>query len=60
MGTSIFPWNRKEDQKTFKANKLFVEIDETYIKVKGKWKYFYRAVDSDGDTIDFMLSSKLI
>jgi transposase-like protein len=33
-------------------------VDETYIKVKGKWKYFYRAVDSDGDTIDFMLSSK--
>ena len=23
-----------------------------------KWKYFYRAVDSNGDTIDFMLSSK--
>ncbi len=33
-------------------------VDETYIKVKGKWKYLYRAVDSDGDTIDFMLSSK--
>ncbi len=29
-----------------------------YIKVKGKWKYFYRAVDSNGDTIDFMLSAK--
>ncbi len=34
------------------------KVDETYIKVKGKWKYLYRAVDSDGDTIDFMLSSK--
>ena len=33
-------------------------VDETYIKVKGNWKYLYRAVDSDGDTIDFMLSSK--
>jgi transposase, IS6 family len=33
-------------------------VDETYIKVKGKWDYFYRAVDSNGDTIDFMLSSK--
>jgi len=32
-------------------------VDETYIKVKGKWKYFYRAVDSNGDTIDFMLST---
>ena len=33
-------------------------VDETYIKVKGKWKYLYRAVDSDGDAIDFMLSAK--
>jgi transposase, IS6 family len=33
-------------------------VDETYIKVKGEWKYLYRTVDSDGDTIDFMLSAK--
>jgi transposase-like protein len=33
-------------------------VDETYIKVKGKWRYFYQAVDSNGDTIDFMLSAK--
>ena len=33
-------------------------VDETYIKVKGEWKYLYSAVDSDGDTIDFMLSAK--
>ena len=32
--------------------------DETYIKVKGVWKYLYRAVDSDGNTLDFMLSAK--
>jgi len=31
-------------------------VDETYIKVKGKWAYLYRAVDKDGDTIDFYLS----
>ncbi|GFZ82615.1 IS6 family transposase [Paenibacillus marchantiophytorum] len=30
--------------------------DETYIKVKGQWKYLYRVVDSMGKTIDFMLS----
>jgi transposase-like protein len=33
-------------------------VDETYIKVKGEWKYLYRAVDSEGNTLDFMLSSK--
>src|SRR5215213_2358914 len=31
-------------------------IDETYIKVKGEWKYLYRAVDKNGNTIDFYLS----
>jgi transposase-like protein len=33
-------------------------VDETYIKVKGKWQYLYRAVDSSGNTIDFMVSAK--
>jgi putative transposase len=33
-------------------------LDETYIKVRGKWKYLYRAVDEDGDTIDFLLTAK--
>ena len=33
-------------------------VDETYIKVKGKPKYLYRAVDSDGNTIDFLLTAK--
>ncbi len=33
-------------------------MDETYIKVKGEWTYLYRAVDRDGQTLDFMLSEK--
>jgi putative transposase len=33
-------------------------MDETYIKVKGQWKYLYRAVDKDGQTIDFLLTAR--
>jgi IS6 family transposase len=33
-------------------------VDETYVRVAGTWTYLYRAVDSAGETIDFMLSPK--
>jgi len=33
-------------------------VDETYVKVAGNWAYLYRAVDSAGETIEFMLSPK--
>jgi IS6 family transposase len=33
-------------------------VDETYIRVKGRWTYLYRAVDSRGQTLDFLLSVK--
>jgi transposase-like protein len=33
-------------------------VDETYVKVKGRWMCLYRAVDSRGQTIDFLLSAK--
>jgi IS6 family transposase len=32
-------------------------VDETYVRAKGKWVYLYRAVDSGGATIDFLLSA---
>ena len=33
-------------------------MDETYIKVKGVWKYLYRAVDKEGKTVDFLLTAR--
>jgi transposase-like protein len=33
-------------------------VDETYIEVKGEWKYLYWAVDSNGNTLDFLLTVK--
>jgi transposase-like protein len=32
--------------------------DETYVKVKGRWTYLYRAVDKQGRTVDFLLTAK--
>jgi len=32
-------------------------VDETYVKVKGKWCYLYRAIDRDGNLVDSMLSA---
>jgi IS6 family transposase len=42
-------WKRSDYKRSWR-------VDETYIKVKGKWVYLYRAVDSKGNTIDFYLS----
>ena len=32
-------------------------VDETYLRIKGRWCYLYRAIDSEGATIDFLLSA---
>ena len=33
-------------------------MDETYVRIKGFWKYLYRAVDKAGATVDFLLTAK--
>jgi len=38
------------------TNKLW-RVDETYVRVKSRWCYLYRAIDSKGATIDFLLSA---
>ncbi|CAB3775300.1 IS6 family transposase ISBmu21 [Paraburkholderia humisilvae] len=46
-------------EKAFRRHKRPVgkswRMDETYVKVKGQWKYLYRAVDRQGNTVDFLL-----
>ena len=49
-------------EKLFRKHKRQVgsswRMDETYIKVKGTWKYLYRAVDKEGKTVDFLLTAR--
>jgi transposase-like protein len=50
-------WSRFDGHQCGLENKRHDhEVDETYIKVKGQWRYLYRAVDKQGQTIDFLLS----
>ena len=48
--------------KTFRQRKRAVDtswrLDETYIRLKGQWKYLYRAVDKAGRTVDGLLTAK--
>ena len=49
-------------EKAFLARKRVVSsswlLDETYVRVKGAWKYLYRAVDKAGATVDFLLTER--
>jgi transposase-like protein len=49
-------------EKQFRARKRAIgssgRLDETYVKVKGCWKYLYRAVDKAGATVDFLLTTQ--
>jgi transposase, IS6 family len=50
-------WEQRMRHHRKPTNKSW-RCDETYIKVKGRWCYLYRAIDSTGTTIDFLLSAQ--
>ena len=52
------PKLKKKLKKYLKISTTVHHYDETYIKVKGKQYYLYRAIDSAGNTLDFILSAK--
>ena len=52
------PRIEKALQKNKKRTGLRWRMDETYVKIRGEWKYLYRAVDKQGNTIDFLLTAK--
>ncbi len=63
--TTIFRWVQryapeldKRCRPHLKTTNDSYRVDETYIKVRGQWKYLYRAVDSAGNTLDFLLRAK--
>jgi IS6 family transposase len=63
--TTIFRWVQayaasleKRLRRHLRRNTGSWRVDEIYIKVKGAWTYLYRAVDSLGQTIDFLLSPR--
>jgi transposase, IS6 family len=35
-----------------------VRIDETYVRIRGEWRYLYRAIDKHGTPVDFLLTAK--
>src|SRR6202051_2147781 len=49
--------NRRIRREMRRPNRSW-RVDETYVRVAGKWTYLYRAIDSAGGTIDFMLSTQ--
>ncbi len=54
MANYSIKFGKKKNKKSFYSWKM----DETYIKIKGKWHYLYRAIDADGLTLDIWLRKK--
>ena len=63
--TTIWRWVQcyapelnKRCRRELKPTNRSWRVDETYVRVKGRWTYLYRAVDSSGATIDFLLAAR--
>ena len=63
--STIFRWVQEYAPEINKRMKPYLKmtcdswkLDETYVKIKGKWHYLYRAIDKQGDTLDWMLSNQ--
>lgn len=61
--TTISRWVQQYAPEIDKRSRLYLKqtndswrVDETYVKVRGKWMYLYRAIDSTGQTLDFLLN----
>ena len=54
MGSSIWAELNERIRKHLKSTNDSWRVDETYIKIKGEKMYLYRAIDSGGNTIDFI------
>jgi transposase-like protein len=58
LGAEIQPQLEEAFHRRKRPVWLSWRMDETYIKVKGEWRYLYRAVDKSGQTIDFLLTDQ--
>jgi transposase-like protein len=59
LGKEIYSFNNQSSsKKTSRENGVIWYIDETYIKVSGKWCYLYRAIDTNGNLVDCRLSDQ--